>query len=86
MRAVIMAAAFAATIGLAAPAVASQQGAVGGAVTGGAAGAIIGGPVGLVVGAGAGAVVGGAVTAHPRYYYRRAYYRHRYYRHYRHYY
>jgi len=82
MRIAIMTAALAATIGLAAPASASQQGAFGGAVTGGAAGAIVGGPVGFLVGAGAGAVVGNAVTAHPRYY-RGAYYAHPYYHRYR---
>jgi hypothetical protein len=86
MRTLIMTAAIAATLGLASPAMATQQGAVGGAVTGGVVGAIAGGPVGLVVGAAGGSLMGDAMTSHPRYYYRNAYYRHRYHHYHHHYY
>lgn len=68
-----------------APALATERGAVGGAVVGGVGGAIVGGPVGAVVGAGAGAVVGGGISGHRRYY-RQGYYGHgRGYGHYGHY-
>jgi hypothetical protein len=80
MRIATLVSALALTMALAAPAFATEQGVVGGAVVGGATGALVGGPVGAVVGAGAGAVVGGQVTR--RHYYRHAYYSHPYPHHY----
>src|SRR5262249_12321025 len=62
MRIPIIVSALALTVAFAAPASATDSGAVGGAVTGGVAGAVVGGPVGAVVGAGVGGVVGNEVT------------------------
>ncbi|SDR54278.1 hypothetical protein SAMN05519103_04892 [Rhizobiales bacterium GAS113] len=79
MRIPVMIIALTAAVSFAAPAMATERGAVGGAVVGGTAGAIVGGPVGAVVGAGAGAVVGGGVTGH-RYSHRYGYHRYGYHR------
>ncbi|SEE76519.1 hypothetical protein SAMN05444161_7068 [Rhizobiales bacterium GAS191] len=74
MRIPVMIIALTAAVSFAAPAMATERGAVGGAVVGGTAGAVVGGPVGAVVGAGAGAVVGGGLTGH-RYSHRYGYHR-----------
>ena len=47
-----------------AAAMATENGAVGGAIAGAVGGAVVGGPVGFVVGGVGGAVVGNAVTDH----------------------
>lgn len=60
----LAAAAVVAALAWPASAMATENGAVGGAVAGAVGGAIVGGPVGLVVGGVGGAVVGNSVTNH----------------------
>src|SRR5580700_4952619 len=67
MRIPVTILALATAMSIAAPAMATERGAVGGAVAGGAVGAAVGGPVGAVVGAGTGAIVGSRISGH-RYY------------------
>ena len=67
----LAAAAVLATLVFSAPAMADENGTVGGAVTGAIGGAVVGGPIGLVVGGVGGvggAVVGNGVTNHRPYY------------------
>jgi uncharacterized protein YcfJ len=80
MRILLSIMAMTAAFAFAAPASATERGAVGGAVAGGAVGAVVGGPVGAVVGAGTGAVVGGSISNHRRYHRYGYYHHHRYYR------